>query len=45
VTRVPSRHTFDLEAQVIELSQLVPGDIDPRLQDLPLDKLAKRARR
>ncbi len=41
VTRVPSRHTFDLEAQVIELSQLVPEDIDPRLQDLPLDKLAK----
>lgn len=41
ITRVPSRHTFDLEAQVIELARLVPEDLDPRLQDLPLGRLAQ----
>ncbi len=37
ITRVPSQHTFDLEVQVIDLSRLKPEDVDPRLQDLPLD--------
>ncbi len=40
ITRIPSRQTFDLEAQVIELANVNPADVDPRLQDLPLDKLA-----
>jgi hypothetical protein len=41
ITRVPSRHTFDLEAQVIELARLAPDDLDPRLQDLPLGRLVR----
>ncbi|MGC9398614.1 MAG: DUF6909 family protein [Anaerolineae bacterium] len=41
MTRIPSSQTFDLEAQVIELSKLVPEDVDPRLQDLPLERLAE----
>ncbi len=40
VTRIPSsKQTFDLEAQVIELAQLVPEHVDPRLQDLALERL------
>jgi hypothetical protein len=39
VTRIPSQHTFDLEIQVIELTRLAPEDVDPRLRDLPLDRL------
>ncbi|UCD97521.1 MAG: hypothetical protein JSV42_11140 [Chloroflexota bacterium] len=35
IQRIPSLHSFDVEAQVIRLSQLDPGEIDPRLgQDL-----------
>lgn len=41
ITRIPSSQTFDLEAQVIELSSLEPDDLDARLQDLPLEKLAE----
>lgn len=41
ITRIPSSQTFDLEAQVIELSKLVTEDPDARLQDLPLEQLAK----
>lgn len=41
IARIPSSQTFDLEAQVVELSSLVPEDVDHRLQDLPLDQLAK----
>jgi len=40
VTRVPSEHSFDLEAQIIDLSRLVPQDIDPRLKHGGLDFLA-----
>jgi hypothetical protein len=31
ITRVPSEHSFDVEAQVIDLSQLDADGIDPRL--------------
>jgi hypothetical protein len=31
ITRIPSQHSFELEAQVIELSRLRAGEIDPRL--------------
>ncbi len=31
ITRIPSEHSFDVEAQVIELSRLNPGWLDPRL--------------
>jgi hypothetical protein len=31
VTRIPSRHTFDIEAQVIDLSRLDRQNMDPRL--------------
>lgn len=31
ITRIPSVHSFDLEAQVIELSSLDPNALDPRL--------------
>jgi hypothetical protein len=40
VTRIPSVHTFDLVAQVIELAKIKPQDVDRRLQDLPLGRLA-----
>ena len=33
IIRVPSMHTFDVEAQVIQINQLDPTTIDPRLQD------------
>lgn len=39
ITRIPSSQTFDLEAQVIELSRLDPAAVDQRLQDLPLERL------
>ena len=41
IDRIPSQQTFDLEAQVIELARLQPEAVDPRLQDLPLERLAK----
>jgi hypothetical protein len=41
ITRIPSSQTFDLEAQVIELAKLDPETVDPRLQDLPLERLAE----
>lgn len=31
ILRIPSGHSFDLEAQVIELSRLRPAELDPRL--------------
>ncbi len=31
ITRVPAAHSFDIEAQVVELSQLDPQRLDPRL--------------
>lgn len=30
--RIPSRHSFDVEAQVVELARLRPPDLDPRLR-------------
>ena len=39
ITRIPSQHTFDLEVQVIDLARLVPSHADPRLWDLPLERL------
>ncbi len=41
IRRVPSGHFFELEAQVIDLSRLDPGRLDPRLQEgLALERLA-----
>ncbi|MBN1250131.1 MAG: hypothetical protein JXC32_20875 [Anaerolineae bacterium] len=40
VTRIPSQHTFDLEVQVIDLSQLEPENLDIRIVGrLTLDRL------
>ncbi len=36
ILRIPGEHSFDLEAQVIELARLSPEDMDPRLS--PNDK-------
>jgi hypothetical protein len=33
ITRIPSMHSFDVEAQVIELSKLDPQTMDPRLSN------------
>ena len=35
IHRVPSRHVFDVEAQVIELNKLQLDRLDPRLRSLP----------
>jgi hypothetical protein len=32
ITRIPSQHVFDLEVQVIRLSELQPDRLDPRLR-------------
>ncbi|HHY88649.1 MAG TPA: hypothetical protein GYA06_07010 [Chloroflexi bacterium] len=41
ITRIPSVHSFDLEAQVIELNRLRPEDMDPRLKGDDLSFLAR----
>ncbi len=41
VRRVSSEHSFDLDAQVIEVSRLRPENLDPRLSAEDLDSLAK----
>ena len=42
ITRIPSEHFFELEAQVIDLSRLDPQRLDPRLLDgLDPDRLAR----
>ena len=41
ITRIPSEHSFDLEAQVVEIRRLKPQFVDPRLRDLPWDVLAE----
>lgn len=41
ITRVTSVHSFDVEAQVIDLSKVDPRDMDPRLVDGDLSFLAK----
>ena len=33
IVRIPSEHSFDVDAQVIDLSRLDPATIDPRLSD------------
>ncbi|MDZ4158735.1 MAG: hypothetical protein U1B80_03000, partial [Anaerolineaceae bacterium] len=33
ITRIPSVHIFDIDAQVIDLSKLDPAALDPRLSD------------
>jgi hypothetical protein len=41
IHRIPSRHVFDVEAQVIELAKLQLNRLDPRLRCLPhLEQLA-----
>jgi len=37
ITRIPSIHSFDVEAQVIDLSHLDPASFDPRLVDAGQD--------
>lgn len=41
ITRIPSRHVFDLEVQVIRLSELQRRHLDPRLQFPGVETLAK----
>ena len=41
IARIPSEHSFDLEAQVVEICRLKPQFVDPRLRDLPWDVLAE----
>jgi hypothetical protein len=42
IHRAPSRHVFDVEAQVIELNKLPVARLDPRLRCLPhLERLAQ----
>lgn len=40
ITRVPSRHVFDVEVQVVALRQLQPTWLDPRLRLPGVEKLA-----
>ena len=41
ILRVSSEHSFDVDAQVIELNQICPDTLDPRLQDSDLSFLQK----
>ncbi len=41
ITRIPSEHSFDLEAQAIEIRRLRGQFVDPRLRDLPWEQLAE----
>lgn len=41
ITRVPSRHVFDVEAQIVEISRLQPAWFDPRLGMEHLDLLGR----
>lgn len=38
ILRIPSEHSFDIEAQIIDLSKLDPSSIDPRLSPCPCDE-------
>jgi hypothetical protein len=40
ITRIPSEHSFDVEAQVIELGKLDLANLDPRLAQADLEFLA-----
>ncbi len=39
ITRIPSRHVFDVEVQIIELNKLKAESLDPRLQLPGISKL------
>ena len=39
ILRIPAQHSFDVEAQVIDLSRLRQAFVDPRLRDLPWESL------
>ncbi|HSM56806.1 MAG TPA: hypothetical protein VK879_11690 [Candidatus Sulfomarinibacteraceae bacterium] len=39
ITRIPSRHVFDVEVQVMELNQVRTDDLDPRLQMEGIERL------
>ncbi|MGW8319068.1 MAG: DUF6909 family protein [Candidatus Promineifilaceae bacterium] len=41
ISRVPSRHVFDVEIQVVELNRLQPECMDPRLQLPGVEDLVK----
>ena len=41
IVRIPGEHSFDLEAQVIELKRLSPEDMDPRLSPKDLSIFQK----
>ncbi|HEX9090073.1 MAG TPA: hypothetical protein VF831_01215, partial [Anaerolineales bacterium] len=41
ILRVSSEHSFDVDAEVIELNQICPDTLDPRLQDGDLSFLQK----
>lgn len=41
ILRIPSEHSFDTEAQVIELAKLCPAWLDPRLATDGLERLAR----
>ncbi len=41
ILRVSSEHSFDVDAQIIELNRICPDTLDPRLQDGDLSFLAK----
>lgn len=41
ISRIPSRHVFDVEVQVFELCRLQPDYLDPRLQIRGIERLAR----
>jgi len=41
ILRVSSEHSFDVDAQIIELNRICPDTLDPRLQDGDLSFLTK----
>jgi len=41
ILRVSSEHSFDVDAQIIELNRICPNTLDPRLQEGDLSFLAK----
>jgi Family of unknown function (DUF6909) len=41
ILRISSEHSFDIDAQIIELNQICPDTLDPRLQDGNLSYLSK----
>ena len=41
ILRISSEHSFDVDAQIIELNRICPNTLDPRLQEGDLSFLAK----